>query len=384
MVTGSRSFPGKSSADVLGGITSGEPDWTLLPPETPRRVREVLRRCLTKDQARRLHDIADARIEIEDAISDPLAVERMDAPAVHRSFQFPPWILASVLVVLAAAAVRYAVTAPAPDTRSPARVSIALPPDVSLFAIGRGSSVAVSPDGRRIVYAAMAGGRRQLYMRLLDGVDSAPIAGTENAANPFFSPDGRWVGFTASPDGGSLKRVPVEGGAALTVVDSLGDGLRGFAVQGPMWAPDDTIVFGAVNPRSHGLWRVAASGGSPARVTTPRDGDWLHTWAQILPTGTAVLYTIWNNTGFDGARIAVQPLAGGESTTLVEGASYGRVISSDGRRAWLVYARPEGLLAAPFDLERLRVSGRSVPVLNGVLVNMSGASHFAVSDNGLL
>ncbi|MGH9384149.1 MAG: protein kinase domain-containing protein [Vicinamibacterales bacterium] len=380
MVTGCRSFPGESSADVLGAITSAEPDGNLLPPRTPQRVRDLLRRCLTKDSARRLHDIADARIEIEDAIGDPQrAVQADPQPQITRGFlRLIPWMLSGVLAMLAAVAVWYAVLATTPEPRSPARLSIALPPDVSLFAIGRGSSVAVSPDGRRIVYAGIVGGRRQLYSRLLDGVESTPIAGTEGAANPIFSPDGRWIAFTTLPEGGSLKRIPVEGGAALIIVDNMGDGLRGFAVQGVAWGSDDTMVFGALNPRSRGLWRVAASGGTPESMSDQREDG---TWPQILPGGTHVLYTRVKRGGFD---VALRPLTGGEHAVVVEDASYGRVISPDGRRAWLVYARSEGLHGAPFDLKNLRVAGPHIPILDRVLNNLSGGAHFAVSQGGLL
>ena len=379
MATGNRPFPGQSSADVLGAITTAEPDWTLLPSDTPTRVRELLRRCLTKDQARRLHDIADARIELEDAIADPRVPGAPDRsrPIGRRSFRLVPWMLVGALAIVSALAVGYAMIVPVSEPPDPARVSIALPPDVSLFAIGRGSSVAISPDSRRIVYVGIVKGRRQLYTRVLDGWDSNPIAGTDNAANPVFSPDGRWIAFTTLPDGGSLMRMPADGGSALTVVDNMGDGLRGFAVQGVAWGSDE-IVFGALNPRSAGLWRVPASGGTPTRVTQPEENG---TWPQILPGGTHVLYTRAKPGGFD---VALQSLAGGRHTVLVEDASYGRLVSPDGRRGWLLFTRPEGVHAAPFDLETGRLAGAHVPVLTGVLNNMSGGAHFAVSPGGLL
>ena len=380
MVTGSRSFPGQSSADVLGAITTAEPDWSLLPADTPIRVRNLLRRCLTKDRARRLHDIADARIEIEDAIADPRAIAEVERarPIERRFFRLLPWMLVGVLATVSAVAVRYAMRAPAREAGGLARVSVPLPPDVSLFEIGRGSSVAISPDSRRIVYVGMASGRRQLYVRDVDGWDSTPIAGTQDAASPVFSPDGRWIAFTTLPNGGRLMRVPANGGPVLTVVDDMGDGRRGFAVQGVAWGADETIVFGALNPRSIGLWRVAASGGTPERVSEPGEGG---TWPQILLGGTHVIYTRPKRAGFD---VAVQSIAGGRHTILVEDASYGRVISPDGRAAWLVYARPQGLHAARFDLDRLRLAGPAVPILDGVQNNMSGGAHFAVSPDGLL
>jgi Tol biopolymer transport system component len=168
------------------------------------------------------------------------------------------------------------------------------------------------------------------------------------------------------------------------LLERTGDGLRGFAVQGASWAPDDTIVFTAVNPRVRGLWRIAASGGTPQRLTTVREGELGHSWPQMVPGRHAVLYTIWNNTGFGGGRIVVQPLPGGEPTILVEGGSYGRIVVDGDGRAWLVYARPESLLAAPFDLDRLQLAGQAVPVLSGVLTNLSGGAHFASSPAGVL
>jgi Tol biopolymer transport system component len=392
MLAGVRPFAGDSAADVLGAITGREPDWALLPEATPRRVRDVLRRCLTKDPTRRLHDIADARIEIEEALESPSRDEqrpsRVAAPRQARLANATrarvPWLLTGVMTVAAGVALWFA---PAPAIQAPGlpmRLAIPLPPNVSVFNIGRGSSVAISPDGQHVVYAGLHEGRRQLFLRSLHGTaDSAPIPGTENGVSPFFSPDARWIGFMDGTPGGNLKKVTLEGGAAFTIVDSTGDGLERFAVQAGTWAGDDTIVFAAINPRSRGLWRVAAGGGVPTRLTTPRPREVHHTWPQVLADGNAVLYTIWNNTGFDGGQIVLESLATGERTVLAERASYGRVVSA-GARAWLVYARPEGLHAAPFDLDQLRVTGAAMPVVNNVAVNLSGGAHFDVSREGRL
>jgi serine/threonine protein kinase/Tol biopolymer transport system component len=387
MLAGYRPFPGSSSADVLATITTAEPDWTRLPSNTPRGVRDVLRRCLTKDPERRLHDIADARIEIEDArTSDERVSDTVDLRSISRGWRsLAPWLLSGVTAIVAAIALWFAPSATPREARSLVRVSIALPPDVSLYAIGRGSSVALSPDGQRLVYVGIVDGRTQLYMRRLAESDSVAIAGTEGAANPFFSPDGLWIGFTAGTPTGPLKRIPVQGGAVLSVIDEApaASGF-GFSVQGAAWGPDDTILFTATNPAARGLWRVAASGGTAQRVTTPREGEQLHSWPQTLPDGKSVLYTIWNITGFDGGRIAVQPIDGGEPMILVERAGYGRVVSLDDRRGYLVYARPEGLLAARFDLDQRRLTGPAMPVVDGVATNLSGGAHYSVSSGGLL
>jgi Tol biopolymer transport system component len=377
MLTGARPFPGESAADVLAAITASEPDWSRLPRETADRVRIVLRRCLTKDLDRRLHDIADARIEIEEAC-DPRGAENVVPAGVlssHPAWRVALWAAGGLAVVLLGLAV-WRTGGPATMERQvPARVSIALPAGVSLAVgpLGRDSSVAISADGQHVVYAAAVDGRpTELYGRRLAEPASSPIAGTLHGMNPFFSPDGTWLGFWAED---TLKRVPVQGGPVLTVTGAVR--LRGAA-----WGADGTMLFAPmVRP---GLWRIGAAGGSPARVTTPGPDEISHRWPHVLPDGRSILYTVWNDTGFDGAHVVVQPLDGRPPSTLVVGGSYGRVVALDSRRAYLVYARAEGLMAAPFDLRRLELTAPAMPVLDGVLTNLSGAAHFSVSSDGLL
>jgi Tol biopolymer transport system component len=382
LLTGVRPFPGESAADVLGAITSVEPDWTIVPPKVPPRILDLLRRCLRKDPDRRLHDIADARIEIEDAI----AGERDDVatPAdTGRRRRMLPWIVSGIMATVAVPAVWLALSVRPLAPPGPEHLAIPLPADISLFAIGRGASVAVSPDGQRIAYVGMVNGRRQLYVRPIDASASTPIAGTEGASSPFFSPDGQWIAFLDNAPTGSLKRVSVDGNGPFPLVDNMGGGMGGFAVTGGWWGPDDSIVFASENPKKDGLWRIARSGGNPERLTTRRRDEGNHAWPHVLPNGKAVLYTVWNNTDFEGARIAIKPLAGGDPVVLVEGASYGRVVASNGR-AWLIYARGDVLQARAFDIARLQVAGPEVPMVDGILTNMSGGAHFSASTTGRL
>jgi serine/threonine protein kinase len=381
MLTGSRPFRGETAADVLGAITTAQPDWTLLPPDTPPSVRNILRRCLTKDAERRLHDIADARIELDDTV-DEHAVAAVDSPARRAGpGTLLPWMVAALMATVAAAAIWWAMSANRTDSQPPTRVSIALPSSVALDNIGRGSSVAISPDGRHIVYVVAGAGRTQLHIRPLGGAEGVPLAGTGGGSNPFFSPDGLWIGFISARTNGSIKKVPLGGSAIVTVLDGPA---QGFAVQGAWWEEGGTILFASGNPKARGLWRISDAGGKPQRITTPREGELLHSWPQGLPGGNGVLYTIWNNTGFDGGRIAVQSSESEEPVIVMERAGYGRVIATGGGRAHLIYARPEGLFAAPFDLDRLRVIGGAVPVIESVATNLSGGAHFAVSSGGLL
>ena len=377
MLAGERPFAGDTAADVLGAITRAEPDWTRLPAGTPRRVRDVVRRCLAKDPARRLHDLADARTELEDS-DQPEGVESFSHSRRRSSFGL------SIAVVTVVAAIGGWVARSTSIDRAPltpVHVAIPLPGGVSLFNLGRGSSIAVSPDGGRVVYVGVANGRRQLYVRPLVGSDSTPIAGTDNAASPFFSPDGRWIGFVTGTFG-TLMKVPSEGGVAEAVVNRQVGGLGAFSVMAGTWTEVNDIVFAVTSPHARGLWRVAASGGTPTRLTTPGDGELFHTWPQAL--GDAVLYTTWSNTGFEGGRVVIQSLTTGEQTVLARHAAYGRVVGQNAQRAWLVYARPDGLHAAPFDRRTMRLAGGAVPVMQNVAVNLSGGAHFSVADNGLL
>jgi serine/threonine-protein kinase len=240
-------------------------------------------------------------------------------------------------------------------------------PTTDHLGLGFTPALAVSPDGTRLVYVANRGGTRQLYVRLLDRFEATPIHGTEGAETPFFSPDGQSVGFFAD---GKLKKVPLSGGAPLTLCSASVN-------RGASWGPDDTIIFTPYNVFS-GLFRVSASGGTPKPLTVPdrKKGEFSHRWPQILPGGKAVLITIWTGNTSDSARIDVLSLVTGERQTLIEGGSYGRYFPS----GHLVYARAGGLLAVPFDLKRLRVTGPPVPILEEVTMSpITGAAEFGAS-----
>jgi serine/threonine-protein kinase len=260
---------------------------------------------------------------------------------------------------------------PEPAAKSIARVSLSLPPTATMF-MGRGSSVAIAPDGTRVVYTATDKGRTQLYVRAIDDMNSLPLPGTDGAANPFFSPDGQWVGFAAD---GALKKINLQG---RTVVEIA----KASNIRGEAWAPDDTILFTPSNASS--LWRVSANGGTAQQFTALAEGELSHRWPQVSRNGQVVVYTIWNDTGFEGGRIAVQRLDGTGKTILVQGGGYGRIVETGTGRDYLVYAQADGLLAAPLDLDRLELTGDVRSVNDGVFANLSGGAHFAFSNTGRL
>jgi serine/threonine-protein kinase len=227
----------------------------------------------------------------------------------------------------------------------------------------------LSRDGRRLVVTAERGGTLRLLLRRLDRPEFVPIAGTERGMRPFLSPDGKWVGFTA---GGKLTKVPVDGGAAVVIADADWGG--------GSWGPDGTIVY--TQSYTSGLRRVSAGGGKTDTLTTPdrARGELAHWWPQILPDGEHVLFTNFS-TPAERARIEVLSLQSGSRKVLIEGGMYARYLPT----GHLVYARGGNLLAVPFDIRRLTVTGAAVPVLEGVGMNNSdGWAAFAISETGSL
>jgi serine/threonine-protein kinase len=367
-LSGKQPFTGETLTDLLASVVRSEPDWGAVPEDTPTRLLWVARKCLEKDPHERLQDIGDARLEIDDALraaaeARPVARER------RRWSMAAPWVLAAGLAaVLFASLVRR----PGPAATPVARVVIPLPAKTNA-ALGRGSAVAFSPDGARIAYVAAPVGRVPLlYLRSLDQVESTPLAGTEGATDPFFSPDGKWVGFFADR---KLKKISVMGGAPFEICEAPNP-------RGEAWGTGGEILF---TPLSNlGISRVPDSGGAPQPLTRLESGEMSHRWPQVLPGGKAVLFTIWNDTGYENSRIAVQKFGLGEHTVLLHGGGYARYVELPGGAGYLIYARTNALLAAPFDLKRLEVTGAPVPILENVITNLSGGAHFAISPNGSL
>ena len=251
------------------------------------------------------------------------------------------------------------------------RFVVAVPPSDELAAALGWGSVAVSPDGQRLAYVAIHEGVRRLFLREIDEFEAMVIAGTEDAFDPFFAPDGQWVGFFAED---KLKKVSVRGGPPVTLCDAVNS-------RGASWGPDDIIVFAAGSPTS--LSRVSSGGGIVEVLTTPdnEQGEFGHSWPELLPNGRAVLFAIDTGGGFDNALIAVQSLETGERRILLEGGTAPHYAPT----GHVVYAREETLLAVAFDLEELAVTGDPLPVLDNVIVNsFMGFAQSSFSKDGLL
>jgi serine/threonine-protein kinase len=373
-LTGQRLFVGDTISDTLASVLKSEPDWRALPAAAPARLRGLLRWCLEKNPKRRLRDIGDARVQIEDLIGN--APDETDAAVRQRPVavwrRAMPWVTAGAL----AAALATVVALWAPWTKAPAAVPVRLSTEIGAdasLAITAVDALAISPSGDVIAFAAQnsANGRQQLYIRRLNQLDAAPLAGTDDAASPFFSPDGSWLGFFAD---GKLKKIAVTGGAAVE--------LCGAPIQrGGAWGRDGGIVL--LPNRLGGLERVSDAGGAPQPFTSIAEGEVTHRWPQLLPGGRGVLFTGGTgiNTGYNEGAVLVQPLPAGPRGVLHRGGFHGRYLSS----GHVVYIHDATLFAVPFDVDRMAVTGPPAPVLEGIVSNAgTGSAQFAVSDNGTL
>ncbi|MDO8679764.1 MAG: protein kinase [Acidobacteriota bacterium] len=372
MLTGRQVFAGETVSHVLAAVLRAEPDWSALPANTPPPIRRLLRRCLDKDRKRRLDSVADARLEIDDALT-PIGEtgtvsESTQGAAWRRAL---PWAVAAAGLVVAAVAITLWVPWRKASPPAPLRLSTELGADVSLT-VGLGDATSLSPDGAVIAFVAQksGGGSPQLYVRRLTQLQATPLSGTDDAESPFFSPDGQWIAFFA---GGKLKKIAVTGGATVTLCDAPDD-------RGGAWGEDGTIVF---LPNTRGsLMRVSSAGGTPEPLTSLAEGEATQRWPQVLPGGKAVLFTSSGATvAYDDANLVVQALPTGARTVVQRGGYHGRYLPS----GHLVYLHAGTLVAAPFDLERLAVTGPPVPALEGVTSNAdTGGAQFAVSASGTL
>jgi Tol biopolymer transport system component/tRNA A-37 threonylcarbamoyl transferase component Bud32 len=371
MITGQRAFPGDEITDVLAFVITKEPDWTALPATTPPALRRLLHRCLHKDRKQRLADIADARLEIEEARTMAPAVEVTAAtPRVARWQIVLPWLVAAVI------AVAFIVTAAPWRAVAPnaiVRLTMDIGADASLL-VDQGAAFALSPDGQILAFVAQSPSApdAQLYVRRLEQLQALALAGTAGARNPFFSPDGEWIGFFADA---KLKKISRAGGAAVTLCDAP----RG---RGGTWMPDGTIVFTPQGAGRVPLQQVSAAGGQPTKLPEPLEGELVQRFPQVLPGGKAVLYTV--NTAIAGgqtSRIVVQPLPSGERLVVRDGGFYARYLPS----GHVAYIRDGTLFVVAFDADRLAVTGEPIPIVEGVMANAStGGAQFAVSDTGTL
>ena len=433
MLTAARAFPGIAVADTLGAVMRGEPDWTALPPETPPELRTLLRRCLEKDRARRLADIADARLEIDDLLTgrsvpvSPAAgsiQNTVSAPAQRRSraivaVAFLAGVaFAGVLAWLAfnrqseavgpvASNSNMSVTPqiverpPATPTAltSHAATAVEEPPGenddraaaASVDQVPRlinlpdgvrwaraidntvpNTVVAMSPDGRLIVYSGSAGGVTRLWLRSLPLGDTFPLHGTEGGISPFWSPDSASIGFFADR---KLKRLDLHGlgstsrdaGRVAAPVTLCHVGSQ----RGGTWGPDDTIVFARFPGE---LKRIPADGGMVSSLTYLQRGEPHHVRPHFLSGTRRLLYRVSSDDG-RGNAYYVTSLDDSSEKHLIGRFDSGNVTYSQGH---LLFMESHTLMAQPFDVNTLSITGRARAIASSVLLSTGSRPIFGV------
>ena len=447
MLTGKRAFPGVAVADTLGAVMRDEPDWAALPAETPPEVRTLLRRSVEKAPARRLADIGDARLEIDELLtgrsdhgSKLLGVAGRSANASLASrgghlivalafvsgviiasilsgiFRDPPepWprVVNSSPTVpdvdaptsaaadsktdahqpTAGAAMNWPDAAvPQADLnrstkKTPAPLADPVPAFISLPdgrrwprpADGPNTVLAISPDGRRLVFSARVGKVRTLWLRSLAADDAIELPGTEDGVSPFWSPDSTSIGFFAND---SLKRLDV-GPPSSRGLDRLGEPVTLCEVRsqrGGTWGPDNTIVF---SPASDGLKRISGNGGVVTSLTYKEPGEHDHFRPQFLAGTRQLLYRVTSDNGRNNAYYATS--LDSPQRKLIATLDSGNVVYAGG---YLLYMQGHAIMAQPFDTRTVTVTGPPKSIANGVLLSTGSLpvfGVFSVSQTGRL
>ena len=369
--------------EILARVLQTEPDWSALPASTPPALVSLLRRCLRKDLQQRPKDAGDIRIELQEmrisASSSTPSAGAAARPTVQASLRRPLLVLTACLTVAALTGIAVWTLKPTavPAAREVTRFTVTLGSGDQLSGgnLGMLPVFAVSPDGKTLAYAAIRGAGTQIFLRAMDSLEARPVPGTEGGLYPFFSPDGRWIGFLATQ---ILKKASVGGGAPLVLSQAPN------TMPGATWGPNDAIAFSP--SLTSGLSVIAGNGGTP-QLLTELKGENSHRWPELVPGGKAVLFTNFI-AGTETSQILVQQLETGERKVLVQGGSYPRYLRADPETGLttghLVFIRAGTLMAVPFDPVRLEVKGTPRPVIDGVSQTTAGAGLFDFSDNGTL
>jgi len=350
MLTGTRAFPGEDLTDTLAAVVKLDPKWDALVADVPARVRQVMRACLQKDPKQRMGDMQSVHLALEGAFDTP-APQGAAAAIASSRLGARAWMTAAAACALVAAllaAVHFRETPPrAPLVRS----TLLPPPDVTVDR----DSIAVSPDETRVVFVGDRDGTRQLWVRPLDGLAAQPLAGTDGANGPFWSPDGQSIAFFTD---GKLRRINAGGGPVVSIADT---GQAANQNRGASWG-SGVVLFQPGGGGQKGLKRVSDAGGAVTDATALAEGDGTHRRPFFLPDGKHFVFSAGPGNSPAPKAIRLGSLDGSDSTVLIDEADSGAAYSA----GYLLYVRGGTLMAQPFDVERLALVGDALPVVENV------------------
>ena len=372
MLTARRPFDGDDVTDVLGAVVRLEPPWEALPADVPTPVRTLLRQCLVKDRRRRVGDIAAVQFVLahQAGLTPPAVVASGSARVA--------WLIASLSVVALIGTFVW-LRANRSETPVPDLIRFTIAPSEGRSfggptdgGTGNNAQLAISPDGRNIVYVAVAQTRSHLWLRPVGGAEARQLQGTDDASFPFWSPDSQNIAFFAE---NKLKKVAIGGGPVMELADVVGT--RGL---GGSWNHDNVIIFGS---NLSGLIRVSSGGGAATAVTKLAQGEDAHRWPHFLPDGRHFLYNAVTSTCCPAATpgsIKVGSLDQAEpDVTLLEGDSSITFVAGH-----LLFAREETLMAQAFDPATRQLLADAVPMIESVSKEGSRYVSASVSGNGTL
>ena len=350
MLTGRRVFDGDDVTDTLASVVKSDPPWSALPAATPPAIRRLLERCLRKDTGRRLRDIADAKLEIDDALAGPVAI----TPARgNRERLF--WIAALAASMAALAVVSVAYLRRSPQPQPELRLQIVTPP-------GSETELAMAPDGRSVVFSATTDGKTELWVRALSVANAQVLPGTAGAERPFWSPDSRSIGFFADQ---KLKRIEIASGTVQTLADAS-------VSRGGAWG-DGTIIFAPANISP--LMRIPARGGAAVEATHLAEGQVSHRLPVFLPDGKRFLFFVTGTSAVQGVYLG--SLDSDSSRRVLEGESSAVFTAPD----LLLFRGESALMAQRVDVQTFETIGEPAAIAETVATRANLLGSIAVSGS---
>jgi serine/threonine-protein kinase len=381
MLTGRRAFEGDDISDVLASVLKTDPDWTALPADLPAPLRRLLRRCLEKDPKKRLRDLSEGMLQLEEELAAPVdraspaSTMAMPIPGDGVAAQPRSWwrrVLPGAALVLAAMAIAAAGWfRPAAEIPGDRVAFTYLPdPELSYFNTQGNADLAIANSGRFFVYGSGNSTRPRLVLKRFDALDGVVLRGGEGV-NPFISADEEWVGYVDFSDRTIIRKIPVSGGPSTIVAKAR------TGVSGATWLADDSIVFGSVS----GLWRVPPGGGEPVQLT-PLDtsrSESGHVGPSDVPGTDLVLFTTATGAPMQTGRLAAVNVITREVVRFDVGGVSPRYLPT----GHIAFGTADGSIrVVGFDARRIQTVGNPVPAIEGVVVKPSGAAGFDISNEG--